>query len=177
MNELIEKVLQWGIDKGITGPHGKGTPRAQANKMLEECNETRDAVIFMENFEPCKKPTQFKSDIEDGIGDVFVTGILLAEMYGMTAQQCLQAAYNVISKRSGTMIDGNFVKSEALIREDGRDDEFIIAHGKLMEEMLAKELYLTGPDDDLSHDLDDDLGELDSAKACKIDNADCESCS
>jgi hypothetical protein len=40
MNELIGNVLQWGIDKGITGTYGKGTCYGQADKVLEEANET-----------------------------------------------------------------------------------------------------------------------------------------
>ena len=40
MKELIENVLQWGIEKGITGPTGKGTILGQADKMIEEANET-----------------------------------------------------------------------------------------------------------------------------------------
>lgn len=142
MNELIEKVLQWGIEKNIIGPNGKGTPKAQANKMLEECHETRDAVllgIYQDIYGGWTDRETVKA-IEDGIGDVIVTVILLAEMHGMTTQQCLQAAYDVISKRTGEMVDGTFVK-------------------------------------DIPADIDDDLGELDSAKACKIDNPDCESCS
>lgn len=35
----------------------------------------------------------------------------LSEQYGTTLEECLQQAYDVISKRSGTMIDGKFVKN------------------------------------------------------------------
>jgi hypothetical protein len=34
----------------------------------------------------------------------------LSEQYGSTLDECLHQAYEVISKRSGTMIDGKFVK-------------------------------------------------------------------
>jgi hypothetical protein len=33
-------------------------------------------------------------------------------MYGFSLEECLQMAYDTISKRSGKMIDGVFVKSE-----------------------------------------------------------------
>jgi hypothetical protein len=36
----------------------------------------------------------------------------LSEEYGTRLEECLQQAYDVISKRSGTMIDGVFVKSK-----------------------------------------------------------------
>jgi NTP pyrophosphatase (non-canonical NTP hydrolase) len=100
MNKLIEKVLAWGVEKGITGPNGKGTKIAQAAKVLEEARETYNAVQVGDIVET-----------KDGIGDTLVTCILLAEMHGWTAEECLQAAYDVISKRTGKMIDGSFVKS------------------------------------------------------------------
>jgi len=99
MNELIENVLQWGIDKGITGANGKGTCYGQADKVLEEANETHVAA----NRDDLR-------GIKDGIGDTVVTLILLADMYGWTLEECLQHAYDVISKRTGKMVDGVFVK-------------------------------------------------------------------
>ena len=99
MNELIQNVLQWGIDKNITGTNGKGTRYGQADKMLEEANETYNAVTSGELVE-----------VKDGIGDTVVTLILLADMYGWTLEECLQVAYDVISKRTGKMVDGVFVK-------------------------------------------------------------------
>ena len=106
MNDLIDRVLQWGIDKGITGPNGKGTPMAQARKMLEEAEETalavRDNAIL--------KMPEFNEEIIDGIGDTCVTLILLAEMYGMTLEECLTHALEIIEKRTGKMEGGTFVK-------------------------------------------------------------------
>ena len=103
MNELIGNVLQWGVDKGIIGINGKGTCYGQADKVLEEANETHMAVH-----------THDLRDVKDGIGDTAVTLILLADMYGWTLEECLQHAYDVISKRTGEMVDGVFVK-------DGRE--------------------------------------------------------
>ena len=103
MNELIGNVLQWGVDKGIIGANGKGTCYGQADKVLEEANETHMAVH-----------THDLRDVKDGIGDTAVTLILLADMYGWTLEECLQHAYDVISKRTGKMVDGVFVK-------DGRE--------------------------------------------------------
>lgn len=99
MNELITNVLQWGIDKNIIGTNGKGTHYGQAAKMLEEAKETYGAVRRNDLME-----------VKDGIGDTMVTLILLAEMYGWTLEKCLQVAYDVISKRTGKMVNGVFVK-------------------------------------------------------------------
>jgi hypothetical protein len=39
-----------------------------------------------------------------------VTLIIQAKMQGMTIEECLNAAYDVISKRTGKMVNGQFVK-------------------------------------------------------------------
>lgn len=101
MNQLIEKVLQWGIDKGILGVDGTGTHYAQADKMLEEAKETHFAVKVHD-----------LEEVKDGIGDTAVTLILLADMYGWTLEECLQHAYDVIIKRTGKMVDGTFCKDK-----------------------------------------------------------------
>jgi NTP pyrophosphatase (non-canonical NTP hydrolase) len=103
MNELIEKVRQWGVEKNIIGINGEGTRYKQSDKMIEEAAETHHAVT-----------TENLAEVKDGIGDVVVTLILLADMYDLTLEECLQEAYNVISKRTGKVINGTFVKSSDL---------------------------------------------------------------
>jgi NTP pyrophosphatase (non-canonical NTP hydrolase) len=51
-----------------------------------------------------------REEIKDAIGDIVVTLIIQAKMQGMTIEECLNAAYDVISKRTGKMINGQFVK-------------------------------------------------------------------
>jgi hypothetical protein len=41
-----------------------------------------------------------------------VTLIILAEMKKVTLEECLNGAYDIISKRTGKMINGQFVKDE-----------------------------------------------------------------
>ena len=50
------------------------------------------------------------SEIEDALGDILVTIIIQAEMQGLKLTECLESAYNVIAKRTGKMVDGQFVK-------------------------------------------------------------------
>lgn len=108
MNELIDKTRQWFHDKGIIA---NSTPLKQLEKTQEELTETRDAVI--REIYAGERVVQFRLDqIKDGIGDTVVTLIGVCEMYGFTLEECLQMAYDTISKRNGTMIDGVFVKSE-----------------------------------------------------------------
>ena len=104
--ELIDAVRQWGIEKGITGPNGRGTLLGQLSKTQEELTEARDAaVIFCYDTWP-----DDEAKLIDGIGDCTVTLILAAEMAGLRFEDCLQAAYDEIKGRTGKMIDGQFVK-------------------------------------------------------------------
>ncbi|MBO0430452.1 hypothetical protein JZO82_14890 [Vagococcus fluvialis] len=55
-----------------------------------------------------------KDELRDGIGDVVVTLIILAQQNGMSLDECLDQAYSEISGRTGKMVNGVFVKSEDL---------------------------------------------------------------
>lgn len=94
--ELEESVVQWGIDKGILE---KGTPIGQAIKTLEETTELLDAINKND-----------KHETKDAIGDIMVTLILQCKMQNISIIECLEQAYNIISKRTGHMKDGKFIK-------------------------------------------------------------------
>jgi NTP pyrophosphatase (non-canonical NTP hydrolase) len=97
-NELEALVIAWAEQKGI---FEKGNPEAQCEKTFEEVTEL-SAAIYENN----------KEEIIDALGDILVTIIIQAEMQGLKLEECLQSAYNVISKRKGTMINGQFVKEK-----------------------------------------------------------------
>lgn len=94
--ELEKLVIEWGKEKGILE---KGNPMAQALKTLEEVGELVSSI--------------HDNDVDeciDSLGDILVTIILQAEMQGLSLESCLESAYNVISKRTGKMVDGQFKK-------------------------------------------------------------------
>jgi NTP pyrophosphatase (non-canonical NTP hydrolase) len=95
-NQLENLVIEWAENKGILQ---NGIPIAQAGKTLEEAQELFDA-IQQENQE----------EVIDALGDVFVTIIIQAKLQNLSLLECLESAYNIISKRKGKMIDGTFVK-------------------------------------------------------------------
>jgi len=96
--ELECAVISWAEDKEILS---KGTPMAQALKTLEETTELCTAINADD-----------KDEIKDALGDIMVTILIQAEMQGMSLESCLESAYNVISKRKGKMIDGQFMKNK-----------------------------------------------------------------
>ena len=54
-----------------------------------------------------------KDDIEqqiDAIGDMVVVLTNLSELIDVPIEECIESAYEVISKRTGKMINGTFVK-------------------------------------------------------------------
>lgn len=97
-NDLELKVVLWAGDKGILT---KATPTTQALKTLEECHELIDAV-----------DKENRDEVIDALGDILVTIIIQAEMQDVKLLDCLNSAYNIISKRIGKMVDGQFVKDK-----------------------------------------------------------------
>ena len=95
-NQLETLVIEWADQKGILE---KATTLKQAEKTMEEVQELIDAI---------KNDDQ--EEIEDALGDILVTIIIQAKMQNMSLIQCLEGAYNIISKRTGKMVDGQFKK-------------------------------------------------------------------
>ena len=94
--ELEAVVEVWAHEKGILN---KATPMAQALKTLEETTELCTAIN-----------SDDREEIIDAMGDIMVTLIIQAKMQNVSLEYCLESAYNVISKRTGKMINGQFVK-------------------------------------------------------------------
>lgn len=113
-NELEPLVIQWAKEKGILD---KATPYTQATKTFEEVEELIEALEVdkkeVEYFTNSKgNLVNTKEEIKDALGDILVTIIIGAELQGLKLTDCLESAYNVISKRTGKMVDGVFVKDE-----------------------------------------------------------------
>lgn len=94
-------IRQWGREKGIIGSEGSATQLSQFCKLLEEVNE------FLAAYEDGNQDEKV-----DAIGDCGVVLILLSELVGVPFEDCLEAAYQVISKRTGKMVNGTFVKDD-----------------------------------------------------------------
>jgi NTP pyrophosphatase (non-canonical NTP hydrolase) len=110
--ELEPLVIQWAKEKGILE---KATPTAQALKTEEEVEELIEACVAQklgeETFTNSKgNLVNTREEILDAFGDIMVTIIIGAELQGLKLEDCLESAYNVISKRTGKMVNGQFLK-------------------------------------------------------------------
>ncbi|MGL4521233.1 MAG: MazG-like family protein [Bacilli bacterium] len=99
LEELNRLVQLWSIDKGLH----KADSSKQMLKVVEEVGEVARALV-----------RNNRDELVDGIGDVVVTLIILAQQNNLDIKECLQTAYDEIKDRSGKMIDGNFVKDSDL---------------------------------------------------------------
>lgn len=99
MNRLIEQVEEWSKAKGLD----KAESSKQFLKVTEEVGEVAAALARNDKDALC-----------DGIGDVVVTLIILAQQNNMNLTECLRCAYDEIKGRTGKMVNGVFVKSEDL---------------------------------------------------------------
>lgn len=94
-DELIKAVMKWGRE------HKIDNPVMQALKVNEEVGEIATEITHNR---------LHGDDMIDALGDSLVTIIILADILGYDPRECLQEAYDVISKRKGETIDGCFVK-------------------------------------------------------------------
>ena len=96
MKNLVSNVIGWAEDKSLID---KEKSTKQMLKVMEEVGETASALAKGN-----------REELIDGIGDVFVTLIILAAQNGLKPEDCLESAWNEIKNRSGKTINGVFIK-------------------------------------------------------------------
>ena len=97
---LQDAIIQWGYVRNIISP--KNMPK-QFMKVTEELGELAEGI---------NKDNQ--GQIEDSLGDILVTLIILSRDLNLDLLECLRGAYDVIKDRTGKTVDGVFVKEEDL---------------------------------------------------------------
>lgn len=95
-DQLIINVHDWANERELLKPEYVGF---QFMKVTEELGETASAIT--------KKKS---AEILDGLGDTFVTLIILSMQLGVTPQEALNAAWNEIKDRKGETKNGVFIK-------------------------------------------------------------------
>ena len=94
--DLNESILFWADERGLLFADNA---KNQFIKTVSEMGELADALL---------KDDQ--PGVIDGIGDVLVTLIILADTRGTSLDECLRAAWNEIKDRKGQTINGTFIK-------------------------------------------------------------------
>ena len=97
-DELAYSVKLWAESRDLIK---KENISRQMLKLMEEVGETA-ASIARGN----------KDLIKDGIGDSFVTLIILSWQNGIDPTECLRAAWDEIKDRKGTTENGVFIKQQ-----------------------------------------------------------------
>ena len=94
----FQLIRDWAGERGL---YTKGDKKTQFCKLMEEAGELGRAILKEDKFETV-----------DAIGDMVVVLTNMAHLSGTTIEECIDTAYKVISKRTGKMVNGTFVKDE-----------------------------------------------------------------
>lgn len=95
-DEWQEDIRQWAFSRGLLS---NTTALAQLKKLREEVDELAEAIGDND-----------QEKIADGIGDCTVVLTNIALACEMSLGRCCSDVYEVISKRTGRVVDGVFQK-------------------------------------------------------------------
>lgn len=99
LDVLTDLIVDWGIERDLH----KADPSKQFLKVAEEFGEIAEGLA---------KDDLYK--VKDGIGDTFVTLVMLSLVLDVDIRKCVLIAYKEIIDRKGKMINGVFVKESDL---------------------------------------------------------------
>lgn len=120
--EIKTKVEEWAKDKNLL--HSKNAEK-QFMKFIEEVFEFKTEMDIWKLFKKFKHDENIEQDLSIQeverwknmkleMGDIFVTLIVLCKQLGIDCVECLNLAYEKISKRKGKTVNGLFIKEEDL---------------------------------------------------------------
>ena len=93
---VFENIRKWAKKRGL---YKKGDSKTQYIKLQEEAGELAKALLNKD-----------REETIDAIGDIVVVLTNLAHLEGLKLEECVESAYEVIAKRTGSMKNGTFVK-------------------------------------------------------------------
>jgi len=94
--DRFDLIRAWADERGL---YNKGDTKTQYLKLMEEAGELGRAILKDD-----------EDEFVDAIGDMVVVLTNLAHLGNVSIEQCIDEAYRVISKRTGKMHNGTFVK-------------------------------------------------------------------
>lgn len=104
MNELYELTKQWHRDRKITI---NGKAETQLMKLVEELGEVAAAMARNK-----------RDGVIDGLGDMLVVMVALAELSNASLLECWYQAYQEIKDRNGYLAEnGNFIKEADYVNQ------------------------------------------------------------
>ena len=120
--ELKTNVEEWAEDKDLL--HSENAEK-QFMKFIEEVFEFKSEMDIWKLYKKFKRDENIEQDFSIQeferwknmrleMGDIFVTLIILCKQLGIDCVECLQLAYDKISKRHGKTVNGLFIKEEDL---------------------------------------------------------------
>jgi NTP pyrophosphatase (non-canonical NTP hydrolase) len=95
-HDQFELIREWAKQRGI---YENGDVKTQYVKLMEEVGELAKAILKDD-----------KDEFVDAIGDTVVVLTNLATLGGYNIEHCIDSAYGEISNRTGSMVNGTFVK-------------------------------------------------------------------
>ncbi len=93
---VFDSIRDWADKRGI---YDSGDTKTQFVKLMEEIGELGQAILKDD-----------EAEFIDAIGDSVVVLTNLAKLGGHNIERCIESAYSEISARSGSMVNGTFVK-------------------------------------------------------------------
>ena len=99
--KVFKNIRSWAEERGI---YAKGDPKTQYVKLIEEVGELAKAILKDD-----------KKEQIDAIGDSIVVLTNLAHLLGFKVEDCIDAAYDEIKNRKGSMQNGTFVKNSGTV--------------------------------------------------------------
>ena len=92
----FDLIRTWADQRGL---YDKGDTKTQYLKLMEEAGELGRAILKND-----------QDEFVDAIGDMVVVLTNLAKLGNTSIEHCTDSAYDVISRRTGKMVNGTFVK-------------------------------------------------------------------
>ena len=94
--DRFDLIRLWADERGL---YDKGDTKTQYLKLMEEAGELGRAIL-----------KEDRDEFIDAIGDMVVVLTNLAKLGDTSIEYCTDSAYDVISRRTGKMVNGTFVK-------------------------------------------------------------------
>ena len=92
----FQLIRDWAGERGL---YTRGDTKTQFCKLMEEAGELGRAILKND-----------QAEFVDAIGDMVVVLTNLAKLGDTSIEYCTDSAYDVISRRTGKMVNGTFVK-------------------------------------------------------------------